>query len=550
MNKNTNKKKNEETLHSIQEVNKDFLKNQALGGLHNRNILNEEHMYWHIVINNPSANMPNYNAGWSGDIATDKANLTDYLQATFESAEYIAASLEKGLEENHTEHLHLFICFPKKRSGNSIFNALGGHSHLESVKGNFQGMRDYVFKEGKWEADEKHNEKIDGWQIEIGCPPQKKQGKRSDLEWIKELIEQGLTPDEIIDRNVRYITLSKYINELFYKYRLEHTPLQRDVEVIVHTGVSGSGKTYFLTGLDRSKTYIGTDYSNGCSALFDGYTAQEVLFLDEFRGQTPYNMLLTMLDSYTHDVHARYSNKKMLWNAVHITSVIPFDEWYNPDNIRDTIEQLKRRITTIKFHFMLYENVYIADKVKFLETHEESDIMYYEYEIEGTQYTSYEDLEEAALDAAGAFPWFYSWSKFSDSCDNLENYLREFYPGIFDRLRKAENFYATFEEWKKSDEGKECLNDYDQRKKSIPFYDKERSLLKSKTKSGRLTKLTAKTNSTPVSQVDVVSRTDDTENVSGFPFEDNDDNPFADIASSDTGDNTPFSIWDFVKIDI
>lgn len=263
---------------------------------------------------------------------------------------------------------------------------------------------------------------------------------------------------------------------------------ERDVEVIVHTGVSGSGKTYFLTGLDKDKTYVGTDYYNGCSAMFDGYTAQEVLFLDEFRGQMPFNLLVTILDSYIHVVPAKYSGKRTLWNTVHITSAIHLGDWYNPYKV--AIGQLKSRITTIVFHFMLYENVYITDKVKFLETHEKSDIMYYEYEIEGTQYTSYEDLEEAALDAAGAFPWFYSWSKFSDSCDNLENYLREFYPGIFDRLRKAENFYATFEEWKKSDEGKECLNDYDQRKKSIPFYDKERSLLKSKTKSGHLTKLT------------------------------------------------------------
>lgn len=539
---------NEKTLRSIQEVNKDFLKNQALGGVHNRNILNEEHMFWHIVINNPSANMPNYNAGWSGDIATDKANLTDYLQATFESAEYIAASLEKGLEENHTEHLHLFICFPKKRSGNSIFNALGGHSHLESVKGNFQGMRDYIFKEGKWKTDEKHNEKIDGWQIEIGSQPQKKQGKRSDLEQIKELIEQGLTPDEIIDRNVRYIILGKYINELFYKYRLKHMSLQRDVEVIVHTGVSGSGKTYFLTELDKDKTHVGTDYSNG---LFDGYTAQEVLFLDEFRGQIPYNTFLTILDSYIHEVHARYSNRKMLWNTVHITSVIPLEDWYNPDNVRDTIEQLKRRITSIIFHFMSYKNVYITDKVKFLETHEKSDIEYHAVRIKGTRYTCYEKLEEVALKAVGVLPWFFPWSKYHYLSDDFVNFVRKFHPDIIDRLEKRADFAKAFEEWEKSDEGKRCLQSYNHVKKHVvPFYDEERRLLEKETKYDDLSEVDILTSSKPVSQIDVVSRTDATENVSDFPFEDNDDNPFADIASNDTGDNTPFSILDFVKTDI
>lgn len=263
---------------------------------------------------------------------------------------------------------------------------------------------------------------------------------------------------------------------------------ERDVEVIVHTGVSGSGKTYFLTKLDRDKTYVGTDYSNGCSAMFDGYEAQEVLFLDEFRGQMPFNLLVTILDSYTHVVPTRYSGKRTLWNTVHITSAIHPDDWYNPDKV--AIGQLQNRITTIVFHFMSYKKIYITDKVKFLETHDESDIEYHAVSIKGSRYTCYEDLEEGALKSVGVLPWFFPWSKYHYLSDDFVNFVRKFHPDIIDRLEKRADFAKAFEEWEESVEGKRCLQGYDHVKKHVvPFYDEEKRLLEKETKSGKLTVL-------------------------------------------------------------
>ena len=108
-----------------------------------------------------------------------------------------------------------------------------------------------------------------------------------------------------------------------------------------------------------------------------------------------------MLNGYTHDVHARYNNKYMLWDTVHITSVIPMEQWYNNDNIRDTYEQLQRRVSEVVFHFMPYHGTYIPDKIQFLRDYGqevEKDIEYHEYAIEGYKYTKYEDLEKEALE--------------------------------------------------------------------------------------------------------------------------------------------------------
>lgn len=311
---------------------------------------------------------------------------------------YYCFSLEVGKEG--TPHLHIFFNFDNGRFGNKIKKTFPT-AHIDYCNGSNNSVKDYVFKAGKLEESEKADTKIIGTQFENGeLPEEKGQGKRTDLEFIKELIEQGKTPKEILNVDPNFYPLEAYINKMFYNKRLEETPFQRPVKTVVHTGATGSGKTYFATKLVREETYVGTDYSNGCTALLDGYTAQKNLFLDEFRGQIPYNMLLTMLNGYTHDVHARYNNKYMLWENVHITSVIPMEQWYNPDNIRDTYEQLQRRVSEVVFHFMSYRGIYIPDKIKFFHIfgeEAEKDIQYNEYTIRGFEYTTYENLEKEAL---------------------------------------------------------------------------------------------------------------------------------------------------------
>lgn len=312
---------------------------------------------------------------------------------------YYCFSVEIGKEG--TLHIHIFFWFENARYGNKIKKTFPT-SHIDYCNGSSTSVKEYVFKIGKWADSEKEDTRIDGTQYENNeLPEEKGQGKRTDLEYIKELIEQGKNPKEILEIDPNFYPLESYITKMFYNKRLEETPFVREVKTVVHTGATGSGKTFFATTLTREETYVGTDYSNGCTALLDGYIAQKNLFLDEFRGQIPYNMLLTMLNGYTHDVHARYNNKYMLWNTVHITSVIPMEQWYKNDNIRDTYEQLQRRVSEVIFHFMSYHGTYIPDKIKFLRDYgqeAEKDIEYHEYTIKGYEYKKYEDLEKEALE--------------------------------------------------------------------------------------------------------------------------------------------------------
>lgn len=314
---------------------------------------------------------------------------------------YYCFSLEVG-KQGETPHLHIYFQFENGRVGNTI-KGVFPTAHIDYCGGSNTSIKDYVFKTGKkWEGSEKEETRIEGVQYENGeLPEEPGQGSRSDLDTIKELVDSGKTPREILEINPNNYFYEKFVGEMFYNKRLKETPMKRDVKVTVHTGVAGSGKSNVVTTLPENELFIGADYS---TALFDGYEAQSILFLDEFRGQIPYNQLLIILDGYKMPIHARYFNKYSLWSDVHITSVIPIEEWYNNDNIRDTFEQLKRRITNITYHFMTdCNNVFIPNRVEYLRTHKKADIVYHEYTIEAEQYTSYEDLEQEALTACGAF---------------------------------------------------------------------------------------------------------------------------------------------------
>lgn len=224
--------------------------------------------------------------------------------------------------------------------------------HIEPTKGTKSQAEDYINKRGIFEES---GEQV----IYIGKHGdiQGAQGRRSDLEHIDELLDQGYTPRQIMLMDIQYRRYEAIIRKAYYDKRFEKTPMKREVKVIWHIGASGSGKTYeFLKlaeELGSDQVYIMTDYENGG---FDAYNGEPVLFIDEFRGQIKYSTLLsTILQGYRVQIHCRYSNVYALWSEVHITSVLPPELLYHnmvsEHKHYDTLDQLRRRITTIVYHY-------------------------------------------------------------------------------------------------------------------------------------------------------------------------------------------------------
>ncbi len=137
--------------------------------------------------------------------------------------------------------------------------------------------------------------------------------------------------------------------------------------------------------MGEENVYMLTDCESGG---FDKYCAEPILFIDEFRGQIKFHILLnSILSRYKCQIHSRYSNIIGLWIEVHITSVLPPDMVYRKmvDDNRDldTLEQLIRRITTIVYHWQT------------------PDGKYHKYEMPAEEYTNYENLK--AIAESGVF---------------------------------------------------------------------------------------------------------------------------------------------------
>lgn len=225
---------------------------------------------WLITINNPQNLGEEYSFDKLKEYISKKVNPT-----------YFCYSFESGNVTN-TYHVHIFIYAEYGRTAKRL-KKLFPTAHFDVCRGTIKQIRNYVFKvELPSDSKEKEDTRIEGMQFESGEAPFEKQGKRSDLDEIEELIKKGYTPNQIYEIKFSYRRYEKMIRDAFYAQRLKSTPLKRNVNVVVHIGEAGSGKSHVMTELDEDELYIMTDYDGGG---FDNYFGQKILFLDEFRGQ-------------------------------------------------------------------------------------------------------------------------------------------------------------------------------------------------------------------------------------------------------------------------
>ena len=215
------------------------------------------------------------------------------------------------------------------------------------------------------------------------------QGRRSDLERISELLQEGKSPGEILDENFAYYRYEKEIRKAYFRERLRSTPSVREVKVHLIVGESGTGKSYLYPQLcdkyGNDNVCIVTDYAIGG---LDHYAGQPILFMDEYKGQFPFSTFLTLTDKYKAQIHARYSNIWTLWNEVYITSVYPPERLYqlmvplgNWDY--DSRQQMYRRITDITYTY-------------------KAGTEYKRYTVPMSDYTTYQALEAEAIFATSS----------------------------------------------------------------------------------------------------------------------------------------------------
>lgn len=302
---------------------------------------------WFCVLNNPEKHFPELQGKTPEEICKFLSGL--WCTSESRSGGWAYCVSAEGL---HHVHCVLECCSVIRLSAvKKIYPAI----HAEPTQGNKSQVIGYIEKREEYEKGEKV------LYVHYVGEIQGRQGKRTDLEKVAELVADGMTPMEILKSNVNFYRLESYITKMYYQKRLEETPFHREVVVYWHFGETGTGKSYTATAYmekyGRERVAF-INASSGGRFPFDSYQAQEILFIDELRESGTDNAfnfetMLSVLDGYTVELRARFQNRLMLWNEVHITT--PFTplelyDYYMKQKV-NKIDQLLRRIRYYVYHY-------------------------------------------------------------------------------------------------------------------------------------------------------------------------------------------------------
>lgn len=255
-------------------------------------------------------------------------------------------------------------------------------SHVEPCLGGKSNLMKYILKEDKYaESGEVVLHQIGRENIKVN------RGTRTDLADIEDLINQGLTPREVMETKFSYRRFEREIKGAYIDKRVREAPSRKKMYVEWHVGESGTGKTFCYEKLcvahDEDEIFLTGYTTHGWLDRYMEMGAPSILFMDELKPSGSWQELLNVLDVYTkRSIHCRYGDVYPLWNIVHIASIYPPEEIYrqmvkDENKNNDSLKQLLRRITKITYHFI-------------------DNGIYLEYSIPASRYSNYEDLKRAA----------------------------------------------------------------------------------------------------------------------------------------------------------
>lgn len=235
----------------------------------------------------------------------------------------------KEIGESGTPHLQGFVYFVNPRTIKGIKKLKGfAKAHLEAKRGNDEQASVYCKKDGEFH--------------EFGELP--KQGKRTDLDAVYDLVKNGMTADEVAWTNPSaYNIANRVICRLDdIRLRKQRRDFMTEGEWIF--GPTGVGKSEYAFQYENTYVY---PYDGN---WWDGYCCQDVVVIDEFRGQLAFNELLRMVDKHPNYYCRRRGREPMPFvsKKVIITSSMPPWEVYKNLAESDSLKQIYRRFKIFK----------------------------------------------------------------------------------------------------------------------------------------------------------------------------------------------------------
>lgn len=263
---------------------------------------------WLLTINNPT------------EKGLDHKAIQEIL-TQFPSLLYWCMADEKG----ETEHTHVFFALEHPTRFSTIKRRFPT-AHIDRAEGTAAECRAYVQKSGKWAESDKAETSIPGTFEEWGELPIERQGERTDLALLYQMIKDGMSNYEIMEANPDYmLTLDRVERARQAVREQQYRETFRKLEVTYLWGPTGVGKTRsVMEKYSYSGVYRVTDYAHP----FDSYAGEDVLLLDEYGSNFKIRDLLNYLDGYPLTLPARYSNRVACYTKVYIISNICLSKQY------------------------------------------------------------------------------------------------------------------------------------------------------------------------------------------------------------------------------
>lgn len=250
---------------------------------------------------------------------------------------FIIGQLEAG-GKTGAIHWQFYMEFKKAVSPKFIKETVGDDSmHLEKSIGTADDNIRYCNKP----------ETKEGRQFRWGTPGKETQGKRTDLELVRDQVLRGETSarDILINDPMTYHQYGRTIERLqaVRNRNTWRTWMTKGIWLYGPTGVGKSERAF--EGYNPDTHYVLNTLDSG---WWEGYNGQEVVIIDDFRGNIPYMELLSLVDKKPKEVKQRYiGNVPFLAKTVIVTSSMRPERVYKNLDPEDKFDQIHRRFEII-----------------------------------------------------------------------------------------------------------------------------------------------------------------------------------------------------------
>lgn len=265
--------------------------------------------------------MPERRQGIFWMLTIPQQNFTPYLPP---GCAYCKGQMEQG--EGGYLHWQILVALSKKGSLQTV-RRMFGTAHAELTRSERAG--EYVWKE---------ETRVEGTQFELGCKPIRLNSSTDwDQVWTAAVAgEIDTIPSGVRIRN--YFAI-RAISSTYAK----STPMER--KVFVYWGKTGTGKSKLAWEEGSVEAYP----KDPRTKFWCGYSTQENVIIDEFRGGVDIAHLLRWTDRYPCCVEIKGSSVPLRAKSIWITSNLHPRDWY-PELDSETLAALLRRLNVTEFH--------------------------------------------------------------------------------------------------------------------------------------------------------------------------------------------------------